>query len=687
MKRIFQIVTILAIVISSLAAAPVAARLGNGLGLAAAPNPPPPLLFLPFISRHTTTYAITGRVTNDQNTPLGGVTIIDQYGHSVITNPDGTYVISGLASGYYALSPSRQGAIFSPAIADVTLTASNGSADFKWLTACREGVVDGGFEASQAWDLSQADYSTAVVFSGARALRTGNLNTTNNQAGYSYGRQTLSIPSGTAGATLRLWLYPLSGDVAVTGLIDQANLPTIDTATASDDAQYLLVRDSSNNLLETLLWMRSNDQKWGPYQFNLSKYAGQTITLEGGTYNDGLGGVTAMYVDDFSVELCDFSTAAPEQPTQPCDQHFGNSGFEVNGSWGIPVTAYPAGYSTYVAHAGTRSMRTGIIYTKANKESYSDAYQQTTIPDNATSIALNMWIYPITGDSTSMALPEVPLEGKFGEAPLASDLQYVVTLNKDGNIIEWLYKDLTDTQTWTQLTFNLDVSRYRGKTIRIQVGTYNTGLGDVSSMFVDDATLDVCAAAPVPTATATTPPPTATPTSPPPTAVPTPPNPTPTAGPCTERIKNNGFEATSDWGIPATAFTAGYSTANAHTGVRSMRNGIIRTAQNKYSYSDAYQVTSIASLKTSATLSMWIYPISPAANDKDLQYVLILDRYGNWIGTLLMERSNTKVWTLHQFNLAQYIGTTIRLQFGVYNNGLGDVTAMYVDDVSLQTCP
>jgi len=31
-------------------------------------------------------------------------------------------------------------------------------------------------------------------------------------------------------------------------------------------------------------------------------------------------------------------------------------------------------------------------------------------------------------------------------------------------------------------------------------------------------------------------------------------------------------------------------------------------------------------------------------------------------------------------------GQTVKLCFGVYNNGCGGVTAMYVDDVSLETC-
>jgi hypothetical protein len=50
--------------------------------------------------------------------------------------------------------------------------------------------------------------------------------------------------------------------------------------------------------------------------------------------------------------------------------------------------------------------------------------------------------------------------------------------------------------------------------------------------------------------------------------------------------------------------------------------------------------------------------------------------------------SDTRAWTPYEFNLQNYAGqTTIRLYFGVYNNGSGGVTVMYMDDVSLQVCP
>jgi hypothetical protein len=80
-------------------------------------------------------------------------------------------------------------------------------------------------------------------------------------------------------------------------------------------------------------------------------------------------------------------------------------------------------------------------------------------------------------------------------------------------------------------------------------------------------------------------------------------------------------------------------------------------------------------------------PFSETTLSGDLQYVLVLDQYQNWIGTLVWQLSNTQSWTNMQFDLSGYAGRQIMLQWGTYNNGTGGITAMYVDDVSLQACP
>jgi hypothetical protein len=255
----------------------------------------------------------------------------------------------------------------------------------------------------------------------------------------------------------------------------------------------------------------------------------------------------------------------------------------------------------------------------------------------------------------------------------------------DDKLIETLLWMRSDAQQWQFYTF--DLLKYKGDTIKIQVGTYNDGFSGATAMYADDIALEACDD-PIPTPT----PPTPTPPPPP--------------GSCTELFANNGFESDSDWGIPITVYTAGYTTNQANNGTRSMRTGIEFSGHNRFSYSDAYQVASIPSSSSSASLEMYIYPVSgeptplsladkptaellanQSSGAGDVQYVLLLDWWGNWIDTFLWQREDTQAWGLHQFDLSGYIGDFVRIQFGTYNDGWGGITTMYVDDTYLEACP
>ena len=73
-------------------------------------------------------------------------------------------------------------------------------------------------------------------------------------------------------------------------------------AVVAGDAQYGLILDpTSGDILETIFWQLSNDQAWQTHTFDLSGYAGQTIRLHFGVYNDGLNGATAVYLDNAAL--------------------------------------------------------------------------------------------------------------------------------------------------------------------------------------------------------------------------------------------------------------------------------------------------------------------------------------------------------------------------------------------------
>jgi len=175
--------------------------------------------------------------------------------------------------------------------------------------------------------------------------------------------------------------------------------------------------------------------------------------------------------------------------------------------------------------------------------------------------------------------------------------------------------------------------------------------------------------------------PTATPTetaTPPlkPTHTPTP---TTTAMPsCLELVINGGFETTGGWSTTR----ADRSTSQAHSGQWSML--IAQSVlPGQGSWASARQLVAIPADATRATLTFWYWPVSADASD-DVQWVLIYDQgMGNILATVFSTLSNAQTWTPVTFDLSPWIGQGINLYFGVWNDGDGLLTQMYVDDVSV----
>jgi bacillopeptidase F (M6 metalloprotease family) len=65
-----------------------------------------------------------------------------------------------------------------------------------------------------------------------------------------------------------------------------------------------MVLDSGNNWIDTLYYDLSDNQKWENESIDVMKYAGKTIKIQFTTFNNGGGGVTSMYVDDVTLEVC-----------------------------------------------------------------------------------------------------------------------------------------------------------------------------------------------------------------------------------------------------------------------------------------------------------------------------------------------------------------------------------------------
>jgi hypothetical protein len=335
--------------------------------------------------------------------------------------------------------------------------------------------------------------------------------------------------------------------------------------------------------------------------------------------------------------------------------------------------------------------------------SYSSGYQDVAVPADATSMSLRFWWHPISREGTlppgEAAIPPPSVlaglaQGAFPMGTMAGDRQYVLMLDAQGNILEYLLYARSDAETWQERSYTLP-GYVAGHTVRFQFGVYNDGDGRSTAMYVDDAALVICRGhGPTPT-----------------------PTPTITPGACSERVANSGFESNSAWIVPITAYSAAYSRANPYQGLRSLRAGIVGGG-DVYSYSTAYEYITIPAGTANATLRFLWYPKSlegslpaqsqAAASDgpsldilqqvakgtlpagvlsSDRQYVFLLDQYGNTLTSLVWTRSDARAWSQQTINLPAYtIGRTVGILFGVYNDGNGQTTGVYVDNASVLAC-
>jgi hypothetical protein len=523
----------------------------------------------------------------DNSSDETGFTIYDGVDYTDVGPDTTSYTFEGLAPGSYYCYIVR--AFNANGSSEWNDDNGDGTPDWACTTTdpCAEALTNGGFEDDGGWEIPDtlypAAYTTAMTHTGKRSMRIGIVEPADNRYSYSSVRQAVTIPTDVVSATLHFWIYPVSGESPARFVVPRRPLAaTVEQLVLASDRQYVLVLDEYGQWLNTLLWQRTNDQQWTFHEFDLMTYAGQTIKLHFGAYNDGADGVTAMYVDDVSLEVCAKTTMPPNRPSNPTPS---------DGAIG-------------------QSVDVDLSWTGGDPDGDAVTYD----------------VYLEADDDT----PDV----------LVSESQ-TDTFYDPGSLI-------TDTHYYWQIV----AADEHGATMAGPIWDFTTSSRSG-----------------------------------------------------TEMIINGGFENGVGWAIPDTPYPATYTTAITRTGSRSMRAGIVESIDNRYSYSSFRQMVTIPAGVVSATLRFWLYPISgetpvglslpmrplaatveEAVLAGDRQYVLVLDEHDQWINTLVWQLTNDQRWTFHKFDLGVYIGRTIKLQFGAYNDGWGDVTAMYVDDVSLEVC-
>jgi hypothetical protein len=164
----------------------------------------------------------------------------------------------------------------------------------------------------------------------------------------------------------------------------------------------------------------------------------------------------------------------------------------MDDGWTIPITEYTAEISDANPFEGDYSLRTGITVAGDNIWSYSSGMQTVTIPADATQANLSFYLYPQTSDPANMLIPVSILEAMASRYSYnMGDAQWVFVLDQNLTELERLVSMRSNAQTW-QLYGEFDLLAYRGRTIVLYFGTFNNGGQGITSMFVDNVSLEIC---------------------------------------------------------------------------------------------------------------------------------------------------------------------------------------------------
>ena len=181
---------------------------------------------------------------------------------------------------------------------------------WRYTTSMEDIMINGNFEAQSGWSSGNAPqparYFEGLAYHGLYGMALGSINGPNSDT-YSALRQQITLPANLESATLRYKIYPVSSEESLAKRAqvfpgDQIIGQTPRAKRIIGDAQYaLLLPPTGGDILQTLFWSLSNAQSWQTQEFDLSAYAGQTVILHLGVYNNGTTGQTGMIVDEVSL--------------------------------------------------------------------------------------------------------------------------------------------------------------------------------------------------------------------------------------------------------------------------------------------------------------------------------------------------------------------------------------------------
>jgi hypothetical protein len=155
---------------------------------------------------------------------------------------------------------------------------------------------------------------------------------------------------------------------------------------------------------------------------------------------------------------------------------------------------------------------------------------------------------------------------------------------------------------------------------------------------------------------------------------------------CDSRIIQNGGFETGDftgWVISGHNNDPVVSNVNPHSGTYSAALGNFGPypTPEPTGNSEFYQQFTVPTGQSRLSLWHWDYSTDPSG---DAQLAFITDGFGNVLQIIFVQAGrNGQAWLNEQADMTPYAGQAVRIYFRVHQDGFGDDTGMYVDDVAL----
>ena len=133
-----------------------------------------------------------------------------------------------------------------------------------------------------------------------------------------------------------------------------------------------------------------------------------------------------------------------------------------------PGGIFPPVISTQQVHSGSFAAQLGANGIPVPNGD-SSLYQTIAIPSNGDNPALSFWYWPSTSAT---------IENEWQEAQIR---------DSNGNLLAQIFKLASNTQTWTQVTY--DLTPYQGRTIQIYFNAHEDGYSGLTYMYLDDVSI------------------------------------------------------------------------------------------------------------------------------------------------------------------------------------------------------